>query len=262
MLAVDALTSLAGSGSSIDAQSAQLIAESLTSVSNAASSASSDPGGPSGSLAVYSGILKATEALADSSIEGFSAAGQAPMVVSTPVIQMAVSLDQLGPGSRLFSAPLSAPGSPSSFDALPEGVFDNAGGGAVSTTFLSLQFDPHSNGSSTDGGSSGMTRLAFGSAGGEVDVSGLERPITFTLPSVTLPNGTNAACTFWNATTSTYEQNGCTQLPNPVPPGHGVFWLPNLTTPTDESLAWAWNLTGPMARPRPRPFFSRRLHNF
>lgn len=245
--ALGALKAVAGAGALITAQAAQTIADALSSVSSAATSGGA-VGGPGSVLA---GILETTEMLAASQQSSFAVPGQAPLVVSTPNLQMSVSLDMPGAGaSRLFSAPLTAAGSASSFNALPPNALEGANGNAVSTTFLALQFDPHGNGSTStaDGSSSGMTRLSFSSGGSEVVVAGLETPITFTLPKVTLPNGTNAACTYWDAAEGVYSQKGCTPLPNPVPLGHSVFWVPNHTTPDDDALAWAWNITGPMVR--------------
>lgn len=60
-----------------------------------------------------------------------------PSVTSTPSIQTRVQVDPPG-SSRLTSSPLTVPGSPSSFDAMPVGLLPSAS--PVVTTFVSLAF--------------------------------------------------------------------------------------------------------------------------
>lgn len=186
--------------------------------------------------------MQTLEVLSASQMKQFDVPGEAPVVITTPQIQMAVSLEPPGPGSRIFNQPLTAPGSGSAFDPLPADALNAAGDNPVQTTFLSLAFDPHG-GSSTDGSSSGMTRLAFGTGGAEVPVAGLEVPITFTLPRAPLVNGTSAQCSFWNADDGEYQTAGCTQIPNPLPLNHTGFWVNGTVTITDEDLAGAWNIS-------------------
>lgn len=69
---------------------------------------------------------------------------------------------------------------------------------------------------------------------------------------VNVTNGTSTACTFWDASTGSLQMNGCTQIPNPLPPGHRARWVDNVTTPDDDALQWAWNMSGPAVR-RARP---------
>jgi hypothetical protein len=83
-------------------------------------------------------VVSALSSLAQSQASQMLVPGGAPSVVSTNLIQMAVSLDRPGTGSRLFSAPLTAPGATASFNPLPPSALAAAGGSPVSSTFLSL----------------------------------------------------------------------------------------------------------------------------
>lgn len=167
--ALDAFSAIAGAGGSVSGPAAQALANGLSGVSIAGA----------GSAAVLTQVVGVLETLGDSLLSQLSSPGLPPVQISTPVMQMSVGLDSPGPDSRLFSQPLSVPGSPSSFDPLPPGALAAAGGAPVSTTFMTLAFNPH--GGSGDG-SSGMTRLQFGSGGSEVEVANLSLPIKFSLP--------------------------------------------------------------------------------
>jgi len=142
--------------------------------------------------------------------------------------QLTAQLDVPGPESRLFSAPLSAPGAAASFDPLPAGLFAASGAdpaGAVHTQFLSLTFNPFAAPGAASAPS--LTRLKFGDgSGGEIPVHGLQAPVRFTMPASTVSNGTKAACTFWNDTAGAFSSAGCGSLPNPAPPNHTTTWLP------------------------------------
>lgn len=178
--ALSALSLLAGAGGSVSPAAAQAVADALSGISVAATG-----GDGSASAAMLAKVVGVLESLGASLLSQFSAPGEPPIVISTPVMQMSVALDSPGQSSRLFSAPLSATGSASRFDPLPAGALSAAGGAPVATTFLSLAFNPHGGAAAAGaGGSSGMTRLQFGAGAGgaEVEVANLSRPITFTLP--------------------------------------------------------------------------------
>lgn len=126
----------------------------------------------------------------------------------------------------------------------------------VSTVFIALSFDPHSNGSAAAAGGAGavvtggMTRLSFSADGEEVPVANLTRPITFTLASSpATADGSHTACSFWDDTAAgggRYRTEGCWALPTPRPPNHTVAWAANLSTPDDASLALSWSVSGPL----------------
>ena len=99
--------------------------------------------GVSGS--VIAAAADVVDSLANSQFARLSTPGEPPLVVSSPLIQMYVALDSVGGGSRLFSAPITAPNSSSQFQPLPKGVFEAAPPGAVGavrTRFSALRFDP------------------------------------------------------------------------------------------------------------------------
>jgi len=112
----------------------------------------------------------------------------------------------------------------------------------VRTQFSSLAFDPHTQ----DPNSTGTTTLAFSSVGGELDISGLSKPIYFTLPLVPLADGVKAQCQFWDrkAQPQNYSTVGCVTMPDPLPPGHNASWASNFTVGSDADMAAAWNITG------------------
>ena len=253
--ALSVLGAVASAGAAVSPVAAQSVAAALSAVALAPSSSSTSSGSGSGSstgsgdggsssssspnLGAVLGVL---DSLAASQASGMAVPGQAAASVSTAVIQMSVSLDEPTSG-RLFDAPLTAPGSVSSFDALPPGALA-AAGGAVSTLFIALAFDPHGNGSS-------MTRLAFTdvSGGGSiVPVENLTTPLLFTLPPVPAANGTRAQCAWWDVAASAYSGGACAPLPSPHPPGHVLAFVPGFDASAGPaSLAAAWNVSGPLA---------------
>ena len=253
--ALSVLGAVASAGAAVSPVAAQSVAAALSAValapssntsSGSGSSSGNSTGGGGGSSSSSSpnlgAVLGVLDSLAASQASGMAVPGQAPASVSTPVIQMSVSLDEPTAG-RLFDAPLTAPGSVSSFDALPPGALA-AAGGAVSTLFIALAFDPHGNGSS-------MTRLAFTdvSAGGSVvPVENLTTPLLFTLPGVPASNGSRAQCAWWDTAAGAYSGEACAPLPSPHPPGHVLAFASGFDASAGPaSLAAAWNVSGPLA---------------
>ena len=167
----------------------------------------------------------------------------APAVTSTPLIQTLVQIDPPG-SNRLTTQPLTAPGSPSSFQPMPADLLANAAG-AVVTQFFSLAFDPNRNANSTTN-TTGLTRLAFNNPDGSpIVVANASKPILFTLPFVNVGDG-QAVCSFWDTAANTYSTRGCAGVPNPAPPGHALFFVPGFNATSDSALALSWNLTGPL----------------
>ena len=246
--ALDALLSISsgGAGGSIPLSAAASagVATGLSSIASAALVP-----GSAVSPSVLATVAGVVSSLASNLLSALTTPGAAPVTVSSPLIQLSVALDTAGPDSRLFSAPLSAPGSQSSFAPLPAGLF---GGGSrrrrlladagVRTLFSSLAFDPHTQGASN----AGITTLAFSTAAGELNVSGLSVPIRFALPPVPLSDGAKAQCQWWNKAMQSYSIVGCSSLPDPLPPGHNVSWKPGFTVNSDAELAAAWSITGPL----------------
>ena len=226
------------------------VAAGLSSIASAAL----DPTSPV-SLSVLKVVSGVVNALASSLLSALTTPGAAPVTVTSPLIQMSVALDLAGPGSRLFSAPISAPGSKSSFASLPADLFAGINGRrrrlladlGVRTQFSSLAFDPHT----LDVNSTGTTTLAFSTASGELDISRLSKPVYFTLPLVPLEDGVKAQCQFWDkaALPQNYSNTGCVSLPDPLPPGHNVSWISNFTVVSDAEMVAAWSITGPLVAP-------------
>jgi hypothetical protein len=240
--ALSVLGSVASAGAAVSPAAAQSVASALSSVALA-------PAGPSGEGGAatsnnFAAVLGVLDSLASSQSTGMSVPGQEAATVSTPVIQMAVSYDE--PGSpRLFAAPLSAPGSNSSFDPLPPGALASAGGAPVSTLFMALAFDAHGGAGSSN--TAGITRLAFSSlSGGAVAVENLARPILFTIPTSTLASGQQSACAWWDEAAATYSTAGCAALPSPYPPGHALRFATSFEASGPASLSAAWNVSGPL----------------
>jgi hypothetical protein len=175
----------------------------------------------------------------------------APATVNffSPNIQVAVSL---APPGVVSTSPISAPGSLSSFDAMPPGLLSAASGASVLTEFRSLAFDPYINASSSPAAANistvgGVTRLAFSTAAGPLVVANATTPITFTLPAVPTAGGVNqSVCAFYDTAAGAYSTAGCVGVPNPGPAGHTLGFVPGYQTPSDASLAMAWNITGPL----------------
>ncbi len=244
--ALEVLGAVASAGAAVSPAAAQSVASALSAVALAPSSSADGGGGGGGggsssSSTNLAAVLDVLDSLATSQASGMAVPGQAAASVSTPVIQMSVSLDEPTAG-RLFEEPLTAPGSVSSFDALPAGTL-SAAGGAVSTLFLALAFDPHGNGSS-------MTRLAFTDAtgGAPVPVENLTTPLLFTLPPAPAANGTRAQCAWWDVAAGAYSGAACAPLPSPRPPGHVLAFASRFDASAGPaSLAAAWNISGPLA---------------
>ena len=210
------------------------------------------------SPAVLQTVANVVSFLAANLLSALTTPGAAPVTVNSPLIQVSVALDTAGPGSRLFSAPLTAPGSKSSFAPLPANIFSGAirrrrllTDASVRTQFSSLAFDPHAQ----DPNSTGTTTLVFSTAAGELNISGLSTPIQFSLPQVPLADGLKAQCQFWDKAASNYSSVGCVSLPDPLPPGHVVFWKPGFTVATDAEMTAAWNVSGPLMDAPSRCFF-------
>ena len=255
--ALSVLSAVASAGTSVSPAAAQSVAAALSAVAFAPSSTtSSGSSGSSGSTSNssssssssssnYGGVLGVLNSLAASQASGMAVPGQAPASVSTPVIQMSVSLDTAD-GGRLFDEPLTAPGAVSSFDPLPPGSLAAAGGAAVNTLFLSLTFDPHSDSNAT----AGLSRLAFSdpTSGATIEVANLTTPLLFTLAAAPLTNGTRAECSWWNAAAGVYSTAGCAPLPSPYPPGHNLSFAPGfIASAGPASLTTAWAISGPLA---------------
>ena len=234
-----------GGGLAITPAASAGVAAGLSSIASAAL----DPASPV-SLSVLKVVSGVVNALASSLLSALTTPGAAPVTVTSPLIQISVALDLAGADSRLFFAPISAPGSTSSFAPLPADIFASTNGGrrrllaaaGVRTQFSSLAFDPHT----LDTNRTGTTTLAFSTAAGELNVSALSTPIRFTLPPVPLPNGAKAQCQWWNKAMQSYSIVGCSSLPDPLPPGHNVSWKPGVTVSSDAELAAAWSITGPL----------------
>ena len=241
-----------GGGGAITPAASAGVAAGLSSIVSAAL----DPASPV-SLSVLKVVSGVVNALASSLLSALTTPGAAPVTVTSPLIQISVALDLAGAGSRLFSAPISAPGSTSSFAPLPADIFASTNGkrrrllaaAGVRTLFSSLAFDPHT----LDVNSTGTTTLAFSTASsGELNISGLRAPIRFTLPAVPLTDakGVKAQCRFWDPAALSYSTVGCVSLPDPLPPKHNVSWKPGFTVYSDGELAAAWSITGPLITPR------------
>jgi hypothetical protein len=264
-LSMLALVCAAGTSSSLPvnmtAATANAAAAGLSSLATAALAP-----GTGVSSSVLSTLSTLTNSLADSLFQQLAEPGGAPLFIYSPAVQMAISFDPPGAGSRLFSQPLTANGSASSFAPMPAGLFDAAAGapagahrrralaatvgGGVRTSFASLTFDPFT----LDPNSTGVTRLAFSTSdGAELPVRNLSTLIYFTLPAVNVNNAASAegttitsVCSFWDTTALIYSEQGCVGIPDPrPPPGFANFsWAVNFTTHTDAGILAAWTVTG------------------
>jgi hypothetical protein len=216
-------------------------------------------------------VFNVVNSLSTSLVVGV-AAGAPPVEILSAAIQMRVQVDVPSADSRLFSAPLTAPGSASAFEPLPANIFAGADtSGGVRTQFLSLTFvralsslpsahaaclradasapfiallqDPY-----FDPNTSGVTRLAFTTTGGgEVPVNGLSAPIKFTLKAPAgLADGVKAVCQYYDTEAKAYSTVGCVGIPQPQPPGHVLAWVEGYTVATDAEMAKAWGIDGPL----------------
>jgi len=243
--ALSALQSISGAnanglGVPVTYEVSVAVTASLSSVVTAALT----PGSSIGSTVLLQ-VSNVVDALAASQLSGLTVPGSPPVEVSSPAIQMRVSLDAMGADSRLFTQPLAAAGSASTFAPMPAGLFGSSTA-PVRTQFVSLKFDPFEPGSNDT--ATGVTRLAFSStSGAEVSVAGLTVPIYFALPAVPgLADGLKAQCQFWDKTALQYSTVGCVGQPALLPPGHNVSWVPNFGVRTDGEMAAAWRITGPL----------------
>ena len=239
------LNTIASAGSSVTPAAAQSVVSALSSVALApADAAPAGDGQPRNSSATFGAVLAVLTSLATSQSSTLAVPGQAPATVTTATIQMSVGLDD-PESSRLFSEPLSAPGSNSSFDKLPSGTLAAAGGAPVNTLFFSLAFDAHGTAQSNNTG--GITRLAFTNAatGEPVVVSNLSSPVLFTMPASALAAEQHTTCAWWEDATQAYKTDGCSSLPSPRPPGHELTFVPDFVATGPASLAGTWNVTGP-----------------
>jgi hypothetical protein len=230
--ALPVLSVLAGRGADVSPAAAQSVADALNSVATAP--ASGDP--------ALSSVLDVLGVLAASQATSLAVPGQAALAVRTDAIQMAIGLDDPAAG-RLFNAPLSAPGSASTFDPLPAGTLTAAGGAAVNTLFLSLAFDAHGGRGSNNTG--GLTRLAFSTPGGAaVAVVNRSTPLTFTVPASALGGSQLASCSWWDDAAGIYTTAGCAAQPSPAPPDHVLSFEPSFVASGPASLAAAWRING------------------
>ena len=252
--ALEVLSAVASAGTSVSPAAAQSVADALSAVALAPSSSSSsnnnssssggtDSGSASSSNLV--GVLSVLNSLAVSQAAGMAVPGQAPATVATPTIQMAVSLDEPD-SSRLFTEPLTAPGSNSTFDPLPTNALAAAGGSPVTSVFLSLSFDVHADTASINDG--GVTQLSFTNVdtGEPVPMFDLSSPVLFTMPASTLADEQHATCGWWDGAKRAYSSAGCASLPSPYPLGHQLFFSSGFVVTSPASLAAAWNISGPL----------------
>jgi hypothetical protein len=236
------LGSIASAGAAVSPAAAQSVADALSSVALAPAAAAAPVD--------FGAVMAVLNSLAASQAAGLQVAGQAPAMVSTPVLQMAVSLDAPEDSPRLFATPLSAPGSNASFAPLPRGALKNADGAPVRTTFMYLAFDPFTGAA----GGTGVVRLAFSTAdtGASIAVQNLTAPITFSMPPLQLLDDAGeqqqATCKYWDEGAGAYASDGCTSMPSPAPASHwlDVSWRANLTLATSASIAAAWVASGPL----------------
>ena len=126
---------------------------------------------------------------------------------------------------------------------------------AVVTQFRALAFDPYSSVNASVNASTatnlstvgGVTRLAFSTANGPLEVQNASTQITFTLPGVnTTGSADQAVCSYYDTVARAYSTSGCIGVPNPGPPGHVLGFIPGYQTPNDASLAMSWSITGPL----------------
>ena len=208
------------------------------------------PADPTAVLALQKQVASVASVLTDSLLSSLASGvpGGAALTMSSPAIQLYVALDvpEPGAGNRLFSQPLTAPGSDSSFQ-LPQDTFaglDVAGG--MRTAFASFTFDP--NELDTSGGGTGVTRLAFKDASGEeLPVANRSAPIMFSLPTVPgLADGLKAQCQWWDYGANAYSTTGCISLPALLPPSHTVGFVSGFRSESDAGMVLAWNISGPL----------------
>lgn len=222
------------------------IAAGLSSIATAAQS----PNNTAVNASVLGRVFGVVNLLAASQLAQLTVPGSPRLVVSSPQIQMSVSLDNTGPGSRLYSQPFTAPGSSSSFSPLHSSTFSGrsqSSSGSVRSQFASLAFDPFTRGDNNKG----VTRLAFSDTNGaELPVENLTAPVYFSLPPLdALGDGVKAQCAFWDtaAAVPAYSTKGCTGLPDPRPPNHTVGWIPDFELGNDADIVLSWGIVGSLS---------------
>ena len=241
------LSAVASAPINVSGAAGVAVVDALSSI--AASASANNPA----ALAQVSNVLDSlTSSAATSLLSALGNGSTAPATVtfSTANIQAATSVS---PPGVVSTSPISAPGSPSSFDAIPAGLL-SSGSAAVVTQFRSLAFDPYSTvtaNSSAAGANistvGGVTRLAFSTAAGPLVVANATTPITFTLPAVPTAGGVNqSVCAFYDTAAGAYSTAGCIGVPNPGPANHTLAFVPGYQTPNDQSLALAWDIAGPL----------------
>ena len=255
--ALSVLSSVASASLNVSGSTGGSVVNALSTIASSASA--NNPA----ALAQVNSVTTALASSAASSLLSSAASGNtttaATVTFSSPNIQMAVSV---APPGATSTTPISAPGSPSSFDAMPPGLLSTASGGrsqAIVTQFQSLAFDPYSVVTNSTGNASaapasnlstvgGVTRLAFSTASGPLEVANATTPITFTLPLVSTAPGSfqQGVCSFYDTVAHAYSTSGCIGVPNPGPPGHTLAFIPGYQTPSDTSLAMSWNISGPL----------------
>ena len=251
--ALSVLSAVASAPINVSGAAGVAVMSALSSIAGSAST--NNPG----ALTQVTGVLDSLASNAASSLltslasGGAGSAAPASITFSTPNIQAAISVT---PPGTVNTAPISAPGSPSSFNPMPPGLLSSAGSAAVITNFRSLAFDPYGNTNSSGNGTAppasnlstvgGVTRLAFSTANGTLEVANATTPITFTLPLVSAAPGSlvQGVCSFYDTVAQAYSTNGCIGVPNPGPPGHTLAFIPGYQTPNDTSLASSWTITG------------------
>lgn len=225
--------------------------------------APSQPSAPLPGLAAQQSIVGSLDSLSSSLHASFAVPGEAAKKVVSPNVQMISQLDDTSStAGRLFTEPTGIPCSLSTFNPLPPDIFSGGAGprrrvlmadgrgtlagGGVKTQILGLKFNPWAAAGSAlidaSGGtvtvSAELTRLKFSATdGSEVGVSGLQTPITFSLPPPgSLPGGTAGACSFWDAQAGTYSSAGCAAQPNPMPSGHVFSWQTSAGVPSSPAF--------------------------
>ena len=78
-------------------------------------------------------------------------------------------------------------------------------------------------------------------------VSNLTSPVLFSMAGMNSTNGTQSLCSFWSPTLNRIDSQGCTGVPTPAPANHSIAFVPGFTAVNDSVLAWAWNISGPLA---------------
>jgi hypothetical protein len=240
--ALDILTRIATAPIDATAGTAQNVVSALSTVT---SSALGD-GNAAALLQVGAVIDQLSVSQAKSMVAALNVPGAEPpkpVITDTPSIKTLVAVDPPG-SSRLYSMPLTVPGSASSFAPMPAGLLPTTS--SVVTSFFALTFDP--NGGNSTLNTTGLTRLAFSNADGTpIVVANATTPIRFSLPPVdTAGNDAQAVCSFWDVEQNAYSTTGCAGVPSPYPAGHTVVFLENFTAHSDAELAMAWNISGPM----------------